>query len=91
MTEENKTESDDKEAAEEEQESKPVRYLNFTEEVFDSIYNSVEQVAALAIKNRAMIDEFMQIVTALDERIEKLENSLKEEEQVNEQSYYRTT
>tara|TARA_R110002020_G_scaffold473829_2_gene703687 strand:- start:696 stop:950 length:255 start_codon:yes stop_codon:yes gene_type:complete len=84
MTEENKTDSADKETTEEGQESEPVRYLNFTEEIFDSIYNSVEQVAALAIKNRAMIDEFMQIVTALDERTEKLENSLKEEDQTNE-------
>tara|TARA_R100000664_G_C2644724_1_gene68059 strand:+ start:128 stop:364 length:237 start_codon:yes stop_codon:yes gene_type:complete len=62
------------------QEPKPVRYLEFTEDVFDSIYNSVEQVAQLSIGNRALVDEFMQIVTALDERIEKLENSLKEKE-----------
>lgn len=78
MTEENNPE------ATEQQEPKPVRYLEFTEDVFDSIYNSVEQVAQLSITNRALVDEFMQIVTALDERIEKLENSLKQEEQSNE-------
>mgnify|MGYP003646234365 CR=1 FL=1 len=52
-------------------------YLEFTQDVFDSIYNSVELVATLTVETRGIVDEFMQIATDLDRRLDLLEAAAK--------------
>ena len=53
--------------------------VQFTKEVFDGIYASVEAVAMTAIANKSAIDELGQIISELDKRIEELEKASQEE------------
>ena len=55
--------------------------LSFTQQLFDSIYDAIESVAVMAIETKDSVSQFMQIVTSLDERIEKLEKQYKEDKQ----------
>ena len=55
--------------------------LSFTQQLFDSIYDAIESVAVMAIETKDSVSQFMQIVTSLDERIEKLEKQYKENKQ----------
>lgn len=69
--------SDEKEMNEETE--KKTVFLQFTKEVFDGIYASVEAVAMTAIANKSAIDELGQIISELDKRIEELEKASQEE------------
>ena len=52
--------------------------MRFSKEIFDSIYQSMEAIANLVMKVGPQLDEFSQILSDLDRRLEKLENNEKD-------------
>ena len=52
--------------------------MRFSKEIFNSIYESIEAIANLVVKVGPQLDEFSQILSDLDRRLEKLENNEKD-------------
>ena len=52
--------------------------MRFSKEIFDSIYQSMEAIANVVMKVGPQLDEFSQILSDLDRRLEKLENNEKD-------------
>ena len=52
--------------------------MRFSKEIFDSIYESMEAIANVVMKVGPQLDEFSQILSDLDRRLEKLENNEKD-------------